>query len=229
MSTTTYKGFTIRTVGGTSTGRGSTTATATPTGPGAISLPPDTHSRWKLPNAGSTPRSPKAFLLSNRTTKPEREKPKMKPTSNLINPNFPTIPGSFVIPGISALVRVLAKVDKGMTSPLRYGNHAQAEKKRRSLADRLTQEGSSSAVIQIESRFLVVVFPAGYYFDQKSGELVARSSADWRCTTIRARRPPFATVSGPRINPRNQHNHPHTLAANGLQPVYCAGDGGARK
>lgn len=175
----------------------------------------------------------------------------MKPNT-LINPNFPTVPGTSVMPGISSLVRVLAKVEKppfgslntpSTVSPLRYGNRAQAEKKRESLADRLMREGSSSAVVQVESRFLVVSWPAEYDFDQKTGKLTEKArcdtgkdcgrpeaKTDWMAGSIAARgrgnhpvrrRPPFATVSGPRINPRNQHNHTHTLAANGLQPVYC--------
>lgn len=179
----------------------------------------------------------------------------MKPNT-LINPSLPTIPGASVMPGISHLVRVLSKAENGIPSAvLRYGNQAQAEKKRESLADCLTREGLSSAVVQVESRFLIAIFPAEYDFDQKSGKLTAKARCDARigspsgkrcgrsavagtglCPTHtsgkrkgaveqqRPSRPPFATVSGLRINPRNRHNHPHALAANGLQPVYCAGD-----
>lgn len=175
----------------------------------------------------------------------------MKPNTNtLINPNLPTIPGTAIMPGISALVRILAKQNGLLSTPLRYGNRAQAEAKIRALLPRLTEGDNTATVVPVDGRFLVAIFPAEYDLDIASGKLIAKS----RCTAtvpsgnrcgrpaivrtglcsihtsgkrkgatveVARSRPPFATVSGPRINPRNQHNHPHTLAANGLQPVYC--------
>jgi hypothetical protein len=118
------------------------------------------------------------------------------------------------------LLRFLAKIDKGIPSVLRYGNRAQAEAKRTSIAGQLAQQDSASAVVQVESRFLIAIFPAEYDFDQKSGKLLAKRTPSWhKRERLQSSQPPFATVSGPRVNPRNRHNQNGADALSG--PVYC--------
>lgn len=148
----------------------------------------------------------------------------MKPTSDLANPNLPTVP----MPGMSPFIRFLAKVEKGTPSVLRYGNRAQAETKRAALAFWIMLENSSSAVVQVGSRFLIAIFPEEYDLDQKTGKLVPNGKEEGirisafspslrsSSSSSSSSRPPFATISGSRINPRNRHNQ------NGAGPVYCA-------
>lgn len=157
----------------------------------------------------------------------EREKTKMNTTKSAANP-VPSIP-TVTMPGMgSPLIRFLARVQKGavlgsLNSPpavsvLRYGNRAQAEAKRKTLPSRILQEEHSSAVVQVESRFVIAIFPAEYDFDQKSGKLISRVQTRWLSTPLPAfpryrlardvQGPGkiFATVSGRRFNPRNRHN-----------------------
>lgn len=183
-----------------------------------------------------------------------------KSTSSPV-PSIPTV----TMPGMgSPLIRFLAKVQKGavlgsLNSPpavsvLRYGNRAQAEAKRKTLPSRILQEEHSSAVVQVESRFVIAIFPAEYDLDQKSGKLIAKSLCDARigspsgkrcnrpavpgtgfCAAHTGgkkkgavevyRRPPFATVSGPRFNPRNRHNQhlPDEGPRPGILPAAQAG------
>jgi hypothetical protein len=146
--------------------------------------------------------------------------------NTLINSSLPTMPGTSLMPGIAALVRILAKAKEGQfPSPLRYGNRAQAEAKMQSLLPRLEAGSNSSCIIPLAGRFLIAIFPAEYDFDQKSGRLIAKPTL--RGATLARpeksfdqyehspRRPPFATFSGLRVNPRNRHNQ------NGVGQVYC--------
>lgn len=156
-------------------------------------------------------------------------------STKLINPNLPTVAMS----GMHPLIHFLAKVQKGTpplgslntpptVSILRYGNRTQAEAKRQTLAARIMQDGFASAVVQVKSRFLIAIFPAEYDLDQKSLNLVRKGNAALQnlAEVERAmayqparRRPPFATVSGRRFNPRNRHNQ--NLPDDGSGPVYC--------
>lgn len=122
------------------------------------------------------------------------------------------IPGTSVMPGIDPLIRFLAKLTRGVPSELRYGNKAQAEAKRTFLASRLEQEYYSASVVQVQSRFLIAVYPVEYDFDGRAGRLIRRVAEVANSPTKRA---PFATVSGPRNNPRNRHtsSKPHVFTS----------------
>ena len=110
---------------------------------------------------------------------------------------------------------VLAKASMGELFPLRYGNKTQATKKLDSLSNVLTQNDKSASIIQVDGRFLILIYDAPVPFIDPDAVVMNKWVKEQKKNAMeimapsRSTRPPFATVHGERKTPRSRHNHQH--------------------